>query len=795
MRRRSFVHLAAAAGAAPLLPGCFWLESSAQAARTGASIGTNLSGMEWPKPNIRKGNSTLGNLHYAAPRKAEIAWLAEGGFRRNRLPILWEMLQPVLFDASPNAATRALVGEPGEFHALYAQQITDVLDAHAAAGAKCIIDLHNYCRYRDHRYAPDGSVPGLKPGQTPLQRPYTEDPNGVQERIFALAPGATLTQAHFTDVWVRIARRWKDHPGLAGYGLMNEPHDMPRPGQLEASEGGGEDLTIWPTYARAAVEAIRKVDPATVIYVAGNEWSSAMGMGKSNPGFPLQGSNLVYEVHLYLDASSNGHAFDYETEVRKGYAAGVGNKPIDAETGVRRLAKAVDWARDKKVRVALTEVGMPVDDDRWQEMFQRTVRYALQNGVEVYSWMGGNHWPIRNYPIHHVPGWHQDRTLEPAVAGPMLLAAGINRATVYDDAPGWSAPGTPVTVTVYARGHLDKPLSLQVVSDGGGHLSKTTVTLPAGANSADRFTFTPPANRVTTLRYTGAAGVQVPPPRKVYSLADPVSIAGTQLADAAHAILARLGASKWEMAHGFTDYVGGSPAQDGQLVRAVRDSGYGSGYGNALEMVNFLNRDNPRAVGAMVPPVLRNLDGRKALDVSAADTWGLWCKKTAPKPGVQPNPRDRMPFDLQDEHFLLAAIAHPGGDGSGVIAQASRAEERYCSELALEQGRPQARWTDGGGQKVVLTAPQRLAPRQPAVLSLVATRGAQVLRMNSQAVGQSASRLAPGVFSQLLIGWGFTNHYPNDSFRGQVYGVIAGKGRPPEAELAVLERYLLSLAG
>src|SRR3954471_95032 len=106
MRRRSFVQLAAVAGATPALPGCFWRESSAQAARTGGSIGTNLSGMEWPKPGIRRGNSTLPNLHFAVPRNAEIAWLADNGFKKNRLPVLWEMLQPMLFDTQANAATR-----------------------------------------------------------------------------------------------------------------------------------------------------------------------------------------------------------------------------------------------------------------------------------------------------------------------------------------------------------------------------------------------------------------------------------------------------------------------------------------------------------------------------------------------------------------------------------------------------------------------------------------------------------------------------------------------------------------
>lgn len=793
MRRRLLIKLTAVAAAVPALPGCLWRDGEAQAAQPGFSIGTNLSGMEWPQPGIRRGNSTLPNLHFTVPRRADIAWLAAQGFRKNRLPVLWELLQPVLHDSRPDAAARALVGEPGEFHPLYARLITDVLDAHAAVGATCLIDLHNYGRYRDFRYRADGSVPGLRKGLTPLHRAFTEDPQGIVERIFSLAPGATLTQAHFADFWTRAARHWKGHEGLAGFGLMNEPHDLPRPGGTEPSEGGGEDLAIWPAYARAGIAAIREVDTGTPIYVGGNEWSSAMSLAGRNPGFPLPGERLVYEVHLYLDAASNGHAFDYDTERRKGFSAGLGGRAIDADTGARRLALASEWALERKLGLALTEIGMPVDDPRWQQMFQRTLERAAHDGVEVYSWMGGNHWPIRNYPIHHVPGWYQDRTLEPAVAGPMQQAARIARATLYDEGPGWAEGGRAVEITLQARGWLREPLAV-TVDASSGKLSHTRLTLPAGANPSTSYRFTPEPGKVATLAYAEVKGVAVPPPRKVYALADPVAHAARDLAEAAHAILARYGASHWEMARAWTDYVGGAPAGDGQPVRAVADSGYGSSTANAMEMLCFINSDNP-ATGAIRPPLLRLVNGRKALDTSPPGAWGLWCKKRAPMPGVQPNPRNRVPYDLEGEHFALAAIRVPEADAGGVVFQASRAEARQASELVLEGGRPQARWTDGGGRQVVLRAPDRLAPGTPAVLTLTSAPGAQSLRVDARVVARGESRFAPAVFDQLLIGWGFVDHYPRDSLRGQVFAVVAGKGRPGEAELAVLEQYLRSLAG
>lgn len=794
VRRRLLLQAAAAAAVAPTLQGCLWNESqAADGPMPPPVIGTNLSGMEWAQPGIRRGGSTQPNLHYTAPRRAEIAWLAANGFRKNRLPVLWELLQPVLFDARPNAATRALVGEPGAFDALYAQLVTEVLDAHAAVGATCILDLHNYGRYRDFRYTADGNVPGLQKPPTPLHRAYTEDAAGVQERIFSLAPGATLTQAQYADFWTRAARRWKDHPGLAGWGLMNEPHDMPARGGTEPTEGGGEDLAIWPAYARAAIDAIRKVERRLPIYVASNQWSAAMALPEANPGFPLQGENLVYEVHLYLDAVSGGHAFDYDSEVRKGFSAGVGKRPIDADTGVKRLEPAIRWARKHGARLALTEIGMPVDDERWQAMFQKTVTHALRHGVEVMSWMGGSHWPVRSHAINHVPGWYQNRTIEPAVAGPMKLAAGLGPAALFDEGAGWAQAGQPVTVTVAVRGALSAPLVVNVAASDGARLSRTSVTIPAGANTGDSFTVVPAADRVTTLTYTAANGMQVPPQRKLYAFADPVALASTQLADAALAILARYGASKWDMADAFDDYVQGSPARDGGPVRAVADSGFGSSLSNAMEMLNFANTDNAQAAW-LKPPVLRVVDGRKVLDCSGQRSTGLWCKKSAPTPVVQPHPRSRVPYHLQDEHFALALVIARAAGASGTVFQASKAEDPVTSELAVADGQPQARWIDSRGQQVVLTAPGRLEPGRPTVLSLTSMQGAQVLRVDGEPVGRASASFAPSPFAQMLIGAGFLSYYPRDGFRGHIVAAVAGRGRPSDAELAVLHRYLRSLA-
>ncbi len=757
-----------------------------------AAVGTNLSGMEWAAPGLRYGLSSLPNLHFTVPRAADVQYLADQGFTKNRLPIQWELLQPMLHDTLANEAARAAIGQPGAFHPLYEGYITGILDAHAAAGIRCILDLHNYGRYRDFRFQPDGAVLGLTLPPGPLFRPYTTDPAQVQQRIFALAAGATLRQTHFSDFWVRAATRWKDHPGLGGYGLMNEPHDLPRPGGTSASNGG-EDLSILPAFVQSAIQAIRAVDETTPIYVPGNEWSAAMAIGRLNSSYPLAGDGLIYEVHMYLDAFSNGHAFDWDTEVAKNFSAGFGSTPITTDTGYQRLKIALDWAAAKGATLALTEVGMPVDDARWATSFSRAAEAAQQAGCEVFSWMGGNHWPIRNYPINQTPGWHQNKTLPPEVAGVLQASAGIARATLFDDGPGYALAGTPLTFTVYVRGNLTQPLTVTVTASNGGSLSKSVLTLAAGANGRDSFSFSPGLNRVCTLSYSSADPQIAPPPaRKVYSLSDAVAYEATSQTDAALAILAKYSACKWSMADAYSDYMQGQPAAPGQPLRAVSDSGFGSSPGNAMEMLNWLNKE--AFMGSMQVPVMRVLNGRPCSDHTVYDTYGVWCKKTSPEEGVTANPRNRVPYNLEDPHFALAAISVPGSSHSGVVFQASRAEALYTAELRLSANRPEVRFADANGQTLLLTGLTALAPNTPAVLGFTSQPGAQRLRLNAIELANGSASFSPSAFAQLLIGWGFLSFYPRDGFQGHVFAVITGKGVPRNDELLVLERYLASLA-
>lgn len=260
------------------------------------------------------------------------------------------------------------------------------------------------------------------------------------------------------------------------------------------------------------------------------------------------------------------------------------------------------------------------------------------------------------------------------------------------------------------------------------------------------------------------------------------------------AIVAKYSACHWDMAHGYTDYVAGVLAADGQAVRAVADSGYGSSPGNAMEMLNWINKDSPE-MGSMSLPLMRVSKGRRSCWYRGGDTFGLWCKKSVPEPGIQPHPTNRMPYNLEDAHFAIAAITPGSRSSTGLVFQASRAEGQQVSELGFLNGQPLARWRDASGQAVQLLAPDRLTQNRPAVLTLACAPREQALRVDLALVGRSRAVFAPSVYNQMLIGWGYANYYPQESFTGHIHAVITGKGSPTPAELAVLERYLGDKAG
>lgn len=224
------------------------------------------------------------------------------------------------------------------------------LDSADSYGVRFIPDLHSYAR-RD----------GLVMGQ----------------------PGLPTTA--LASFWGQFAQHYKGR--FVGYDIMNEPHDMPNP-------------QVWPKAAQETVDAIRKADRDTTIYVEGDAWSSASRWPEFNGHLDIRdpADHLIYSAHEYFDADTSG-------QYRKPYAAD-GATP---ETGSTRLRPFVDWLRANHRKGHVGEFGVPFADAAWLpvlDSFMDTVNDSRDVLSGVAYWAAGDWADV--YPLTVQPakgGW------------------------------------------------------------------------------------------------------------------------------------------------------------------------------------------------------------------------------------------------------------------------------------------------------------------------------------------------------------------------------------------------------
>jgi hypothetical protein len=92
-----------------------------------------------------------------------------------------------------------------------------------------------------------------------------------------------LTAAHFVDLWTKLATALKGTPGLAGYDLQNEPHD------LQDSTGAilpiSQQDTLWTATVQSMINAIGPIDSTTPLYIEALDYSNAYYFWTNSPSF------------------------------------------------------------------------------------------------------------------------------------------------------------------------------------------------------------------------------------------------------------------------------------------------------------------------------------------------------------------------------------------------------------------------------------------------------------------------------------------------------------------------------
>lgn len=179
------------AAAVPVLQGVVAPSAAVQAAPRAATAavrspvyrGVNLSGAEFAHDAAHLPGVV--DRDYRYPTANDLRFVAARGHRMVRLPVRWERVQPNLL---------------GPLQADELRRILETVERAAALGLRVLVDVHNYARYI--RSASEGGA------------------------TLVLGDGQ-LTEDHLVDLWSRLSTALKGRSGVLGYGLMNEPHDLP----------------------------------------------------------------------------------------------------------------------------------------------------------------------------------------------------------------------------------------------------------------------------------------------------------------------------------------------------------------------------------------------------------------------------------------------------------------------------------------------------------------------------------------------------------------------------------------
>lgn len=227
------------------------------ARKCGTRHGINVAGMEFGTDNKEFNNTNLGTegVDYFYEPSRTFSYLADRGITTIRLPFRWERIQPTL---------------GGELASKEISQIRRMLDAAHANGQRVVLDLHNYGRYE---------VPG---------------------KTLVIGDGE-LTETQLTDVWLKLSKTFKNHPGLLGYGIMNEPYDLPGNNRQEQAKN-------WERVTQNVLNDIRASGDKNLVVIPGYDWSSLARWQRNHPKGWITDpdNNFRYEAHHYWDEDGKG---------------------------------------------------------------------------------------------------------------------------------------------------------------------------------------------------------------------------------------------------------------------------------------------------------------------------------------------------------------------------------------------------------------------------------------------------------------------------------------------------------
>lgn len=220
------------------------------------------------------------------------------GFNVVRYLIFWDAVEPT----------------PGNYDAAYFDKTEERLDWFAENDIHVILDMHQDVYAQ--RFCCDGAPEwAIEDDDLPFDQNEVWDLNyfapavmAAFDNFFDYEGEHGDLQDHFADAWAAVAGRFKDHPAVIGYDILNEPS----PGSaLDAADFSSTspdsaaadfDRTVFTDFYQRMVDAIREVDDqAWILYEpryaapANGQASYLRKLEDPRTGEP----RIVYSPHLY----------------------------------------------------------------------------------------------------------------------------------------------------------------------------------------------------------------------------------------------------------------------------------------------------------------------------------------------------------------------------------------------------------------------------------------------------------------------------------------------------------------
>ena len=206
--------------------------------------------------------------------------IAELGFNFLRLPINWSGVEP----------------ERDEFDEAYLLNVDAVIECAHAAGVYVLVDFHQdaWSKEIGEDGAPLWAI--IPAPEMLLEGPLTDltdrrtSPQVIKasDTFFSEGDPSGL-QAEFIDALAHVATRYKDHPGVVGFEIFNEPVVS---GEL-----------LYP-FQYAAAARVREVAPDKLVFFEPPSFRNQLDQQPlSSEPFPTHGS--VYSPHVYTAAPEN----------------------------------------------------------------------------------------------------------------------------------------------------------------------------------------------------------------------------------------------------------------------------------------------------------------------------------------------------------------------------------------------------------------------------------------------------------------------------------------------------------